>query len=388
MRLEVTTRALVLVTALTVARTAHAGGDVTTVRLPDGGFQPQAAIDSEGNAHVIYFKGDPQRGDVFYTRLFEKDFTPPIRVNGTPQSAVAIGTIRGPHLAIGKENRVHVAWMGSQLAEPKAKGKEAPMLYTRMNDERNGFEPERNVIQRATGLDGGGSVAADGEGNVYVAWHAPTEGAEGEEARTVWVARSKDDGETFEEEQAARSERTGACGCCGMRIVAAGEGQVFVIYRTASEMVNRDINLLVSRDGGSTFSLAHADPWEIGQCVMSTASFAKLPNGAGTVAAWETKNKIRIGRLSPDADEAVRTLTVPGTGENPKHPTLACNASGETLVAWTEGTAWNKGGKVAWQLLDASGNVVKGSAGRVDGLPAWGVPAVAVNEDQSFTIIF
>ena len=55
-------------------------------------------------------------------------------------------------------------------------GKRVPMLYTRMNVAGNGFEPERNVIRTRYGLDGGGSVAADVDGNVWVAWHAPEKG--------------------------------------------------------------------------------------------------------------------------------------------------------------------------------------------------------------------
>ena len=35
------------------------------------------------------------------------------------------------------------------------------MLYTRLNDTGDAFEPQRNVIQKRVGLDGGGSVAAD-----------------------------------------------------------------------------------------------------------------------------------------------------------------------------------------------------------------------------------
>jgi len=38
---------------------------------------------------------------------------------------------------------------------------EAPVLYTRLNDRGTGFEPERNLINFAAGLDGGSSVAAD-----------------------------------------------------------------------------------------------------------------------------------------------------------------------------------------------------------------------------------
>ena len=56
-----------------------------------------------------------------------------------------------------------------------------------MNDSGTAFETERNVIHAAYGLDGGGSVAADDQANVYVAWHAPkpdVKGADG--ASLAW----------------------------------------------------------------------------------------------------------------------------------------------------------------------------------------------------------
>jgi hypothetical protein len=40
------------------------------------------------------------------------------------------------------------------------------MLYTRLNDSGQAFEPQRNVLLFAEGLDGGGSVAANNLGNV------------------------------------------------------------------------------------------------------------------------------------------------------------------------------------------------------------------------------
>jgi hypothetical protein len=90
-----------------------------------------------------------------------------------------------------------------------------PMLYARLNDAGTGFEPERNVVGSAWGLDGGGSLAADGEGNVYVFWHAPIPGKKGEDNRRVWVAVSTDDGKSFAQEAIAYTPPVGACGCCG-----------------------------------------------------------------------------------------------------------------------------------------------------------------------------
>ena len=90
-------------------------------------------------------------------------------------------------------------------------------------------------------LDGGGSVAADQKGNVYVAWHAPEPGKTGEVNRRVWLAVSTDDGETFARERAVFEEATGACGCCGMRAFADGDGTVYLLYRSAKESVHRDM---------------------------------------------------------------------------------------------------------------------------------------------------
>jgi hypothetical protein len=99
------------------------------------------------------------------------------------------------------------------------------MLYTRLNDVGTAFEPQRNLITAAVVLDGGGSVAADAAGNVYVFWHAPEPGKKGEGNRRVWVAASADEGKTFAAERAASTEPTGACGCCGLRAFADRKGR-------------------------------------------------------------------------------------------------------------------------------------------------------------------
>ena len=46
-------------------------------------------------------------------------FSTPLRVNSRPGSVIATGTIRGAHLAVGKNGRAHVAWMGSRKAAPE-----------------------------------------------------------------------------------------------------------------------------------------------------------------------------------------------------------------------------------------------------------------------------
>src|SRR5262249_2586395 len=64
-------------------------------------------------------------------------------------------------------------------------------------------------------LDGGGTVAADSAGNVYMAWHGVSKVARGEVSREVWLAHSTDEGKTFGQEIVANHPRS-ACACrCG-----------------------------------------------------------------------------------------------------------------------------------------------------------------------------
>jgi hypothetical protein len=243
--------------------TSGAAARVTVLKTPNGGIQPQALVDSKGTLHLIYFKGEAGAGDLFYVRrpAGKQRFSNPIRVNSQPGSAIAVGTIRGGQIALGKAGRIHVAWNGS------GKGKEAgssPMLYTRLKDSGTAFEKQRNLMQDTSILDGGGTAAADDAGNVYVAWHALKAGGKrGEDNRKVWVARSADEGKTFSREVPAWTRATGACACCSMHAFADSKRSVSLLYRSANAGVNRDIYLLSSRDKGKSFRGVLLHKWKV-----------------------------------------------------------------------------------------------------------------------------
>ena len=57
--------------------------EVRTMRVPEGGIQPQAEMDVKGTIHLVYFKGDPAGGDLFYVRgaAGQSGFSAPVRVN-------------------------------------------------------------------------------------------------------------------------------------------------------------------------------------------------------------------------------------------------------------------------------------------------------------------
>jgi hypothetical protein len=275
--------------------------------------------------------------------------------------------------------------MGSGKGEPKDSVKPTPMLYARLNDAGTAFERQRNVIRSAFGLDGGGSVAADPAGNVYVVWHAPKLDEKGEANRLVWVAVSKDDGKTFAREKPAYAEPTGACGCCGMRAFADHKGTVYVLYRSATEQVHRDMYLLTSTNKAARFKGVDLHPWKIETCPMSSAAFAEGP--AGVLAAWETKGQVFYTRIDPATGKHSKSIAAPGHAHGRKHPVVAANAKGEAILVWTEGLGWNRGGSVAWQVYDKSGKPTK-DKGHAEGVPTWSLVAVFPRPGGGFTVVY
>jgi hypothetical protein len=336
-------------------------------------------MDSAGTLHLLYYAGDPMHGDLFYVKSSNSGATwsSPLRVNSEPGTAIAAGTIRGGQIAIGRNSRVHVAWNGSKAdwkgpKNPESGQREAPMFYSRLNDARAAFEPQRSVMTRTFGLDGGGTVAADSAGNVYVAWHGKAPGAaEGEAGRQIWVAESNDDGKTFAAERPAWKDPTGACGCCGMSMFADSRGTVRALYRSATENVHRDIYLLTSLDHARSFEGRKLHTWEVNACPMSSMTFAEA---AGKVeGAWETGSQVYFADLT---SVNAAPVSAPQEGQGRKHPRIAMSSEGETLMVWTEGTGWAHGGSLAWQLYDAIGRAM-GSKGTQAGVPVWSFGAVA-----------
>jgi hypothetical protein len=364
---------------------ANPPGKVNLIRVPDRGIQPQAVVDAKGVVHLISFRGDPGNGDIYYARSENggQRFSRPIRVNSEPESAIATGNIRGAHLAVGKNGRAHVAWMGSSKAKGAAQA--TPMLYARSNDEGTAFEPQRNLIQTAAGLDGGGSVCADDAGNVWVTWHAPDPGSKGEENRRVWLARSTDEGKTFAKEAAASDKETGVCGCCGMRALSDRKGNLFILYRSATQHVHRDTFLLTSTDQGKSFQSGRVQPWSIEICPMSSFALAEAKNEV--VAAWETDGQVAFARIDPATGKRSEPGAAPGMGRGRKYPAVAANNRGETILVWTEGMGWNRGGSVAWQVFDNEG-LPTSDRGRANGVPTWSLVTAFARPDGGFTIIY
>jgi hypothetical protein len=118
---------------------------------------------------------------------------------------------------------------------------------------------------------------------------------------------------------------------------------------------------------------------------MSSESFAE---GEGFVlAAWETEGQVYYARIDPKTPKPSPPIPAPGAGRDRKHPSVATNARGEVILVWAEGTGWQKGGALAWQVFDPKGRPTA-ERGRIEGgIPVWGLATVVARPDGRFTII-
>jgi hypothetical protein len=143
--------------------------------------------------------------------------------------------------------------------------------------------------------------------------------------------------------------------------------------------------LLTSKDRGATFHGADVSRWDIGACVMSSASLVQ--SGRDVLAAWESENHVYFGRVDHGTHELRGITAAPGPGTNRKYPAIATNTNGKTLFVWTEKMSWGKGGSVAWQLYDRDLQP-ETIHGETVGVPAWSLVAAFARPEGGFTIMY
>ena len=142
-------------------------------------------------------------------------------------------------------------------------------------------------------------------------------------------------------------------------------GTLYLLYRAATGDVDRDMYLLTSDDHGGHFHGVSVHPWRASTCPMSSASLAEI----GARASWRPGRRRDRSTSAGSTRERMRPRRRSrrrAVAANRKHPAVAGNARGETILVWTEGTGWQKGGSLAWQVFDRAGRPI-GPEGRIDG---------------------
>jgi hypothetical protein len=333
------------------------GPAVTFEKTPYGGIQPQAIVDASGTTHLLYYKGQPREGDLFYvTRAKEKNrFSRPLKVNSMAGSACCIGSIFRARMAKGSDGIVHVLWNGSFSFVKKQwekKGKQRTpeeftyLFYTRLDDDRKSFRPQVNLNHNTYGLDGNGSITVDRNGTVHVFWHAHVKGRPDRMAFTI---RSTDNGKSFSVKTPITREPLGACECCTMEAFSSSDGLLYVAYRT-TEKTSRNV-VVFSSDVGSGWLKVQRHQWNIVACPASTFAFAE--GDRRVYVAWENEGHVYLNDVRSKAPPENVSIS----SKSGKYPSLAINAKGDRLISWSTETGWGKGGFVQYRVTTRSGAV-------------------------------
>lgn len=315
--------------------TAFAAGGVRVVRTPGDGAVPDAEIGLDGTVHVAYVAGD----DVYYTRSTNEGstFLPSLRVNSQPGTAHPPGMFRGPDLALGESDTVHVIWYANAYQRKRPK-EEWGVYYSRLPRTADAFAPAANLNHRPSDNY---SIAADTRGRVAVFWMA-----EG-----LYLNESKDNGVTF-----AAIEKVmpaDSCECCASRAFIGSDGALFCAYRDKAGN-QRDMYLLTKRLQATewTTTKASGTPWMINGCPMTGTYLARA--GEGVAMAWETKGIVSFARFDANGRMTGKEITVPGDGG--KYPVVLVGLDGVACVSWKKSSALH------WQLFAADGRALGESA--------------------------
>ncbi|HET6512202.1 MAG TPA: sialidase family protein, partial [Candidatus Kapabacteria bacterium] len=190
-------------------------------------------------------------GDImFATRpLGQQLFSAPVAITTT--GTVNASLQRGPEFVVTPDGMIHMVWMEQRFkANPD-------VFYSRGTENGTNWSEAIDISQDAQlATQDFPSIAADSSGNVYVAWIDNREIIEGKSMNDhVYLTRSFNGGVTWDVPRKAENNPGGvggSCECCRTAIAASADGDLYIAYRT--NMANiRDIFVSRSNDKGETF---------------------------------------------------------------------------------------------------------------------------------------
>lgn len=363
-------RIILLLSGLLIAQGWLWGG-VRRVRVPDYGVSPDAVVTPAGEVYVVFARN--QNAYLAISKDSGKTFFDPVQLNRVPRSVMG-GRERGPKIVLGGGETAHIVWVS-------ARGDQ--LLYTRARPDAGDFTPPRNLLDAKTHLDGA-TVAADQQGNVFVAWLDTRQSKDRLNSLSlpVFWTESQDAGQTFSKNQTSTALR--ACSCCALKAIAGPEGGFDLAFRGAYDNI-RDIFLarFTAFENGLLPAIGkiHDDNWRINACPMSGPSLARSTQPAVVWAAWMSRGRAYFAE-SPDEGQDFQAPRTPRAtrAASQNHPLILLNSQGQVLLAWEEGAS------IRWQLADPAGEILQ--SGNAGTLPQGSKATGYVDREGNFCLVF
>lgn len=309
----------------------------------NGGGAQELAVDSSGAPGMLVLYGEGGKSRVGYTMSHDggDGFMPPVPVSA-PEASVNAQAESSPTLA-KVPTAIYALW------EQRSVAGSSDIILARSLSYGHSFDAPVRVNDDEEAFHGFSSVGAAPNGDVYAVWLDGREGNASSETFAVYLARSRNQGASFERN---RCVGRSACPCCRPRIAFGSNGEVYVAWRKVFPGDVRDMVVSTSLDRGETFARevrVADDGWRLRGCPHSGPS---LVESAGRVyIAWLTEGRERQARIqlawSDDgASHFQAPIPVAAGSFDPNHPALAASEDGRVLVAFQ---ARSKKSDGAWQ---------------------------------------
>jgi len=223
------------------------------------------------------------------------------------------------------------------------------------------------------------SLLAGPDGRVYAAWLSNVRGAS-----AVWLRASTDGGRTWDAARAIHEAPT--CPCCRTALALDADGTLYAAWRKIFEGEVRDIAVIASRDGGTTWAAPvkpRDDGWVFDGCPHAGPSMRVGTDGAVHIAWWTGKAGAAGVWYARSSDHGATWRAQPiDTAQRsaPAHVQLALSERGMVVVVWDDG----KNARPAILLRASSdGGAAFGRVVTVsDGQTAAAYPVLAVHGDS------
>lgn len=365
---------------------------VKYLRCPDGGVRPVVERDGLGNIHIVYHTGFSPAADLYYMQSSDGgiEFSTPIRVNATDGGVDASDFSRGASLAVGRDGRPFVVWTGSEKSAERGPDGETPLMFTRLADDQEAFEPARNLLRTRWGLRATPGITADANGNVYVFWHAPDDDHPEDvkyNDRVVYWTQSSDGGQTFSESDRIDERKPkGVSANSSLNARIDEDGTIYVFFR-AGQTKQKDMRLLYRPVTSPRFGSSYVDTW---RRMRPPQAMSALKAGHDRlVLCWETEGQVFSAMISRQTNRNVRPLSPMAKKRHLWRTRVVSTFSGlnVSIMAWMEGVKDEPPTRLAWRLFD-NGTYGPIDRGFLDDVPADAVPDVFVRADGGFTVVY
>jgi hypothetical protein len=324
---------------------------------------PDIDLGADGTVHVLWVsKAPPPTRDaehstgmnhdatdeLFYRRSTDdgKRFGEPVRVNRKSGDVWGFAVSK-PELSVAPDGSIHVMYTSNVTDADTGKGL-LVARYARSVDDGQTFEPARTLNSAAKNdlsavMHGGfaaahafGTLTTDANGGVHVYWIDTRFMAEQDTVGALFVATSRDNGETFAPDSAVYKGKV--CPCCQLDADTRGE-QVYLSSRWVFAEGSRDSAVAVSNDSGRTFpepARLGEGRWMIEGCPLKRTAIDVA--GEQVYTAWFTAGQEPAGVYFAGSTDGGKTyqksIAMHPDALVSDAPSIAALDDGTVFVAW------------------------------------------------------